>query len=115
MDEKSLNIILVIVSIVSLIILYFSFVEDYDKVGIKDINENLIGKRVFVKIEVENYKVHDGNIFITPKESNITIVFFNAKLDDLMKIEKNKEIFVKGRVEIYKGNLEIIASEILNV
>lgn len=80
-------------------------------VQVSDLEQNL-GKTVVVSGVIDRavYKEKVAFIDLEDKSGMITVVIFD-KVEN--KVFKNNLIQVKGKVQLYKGELEIIADEII--
>jgi exonuclease VII large subunit len=61
------------------------------------------------------YVSKDGHVFLNVADTSgelSVVVFKNSNIDEAYDLEVGDEISVLGRVEEYKGKLEIIAKEI---
>ena len=98
-------------SLIGIFILMLTAVyTEPETVNVVDLEENL-GKTVIVKGVVDHttYKEKVAFIDLEDNSGKITVVVF----DDLpKKVYKKDEISVRGEVEVYKDELEIIAQEI---
>ncbi len=109
------------------LILFFTlilFLEENLELEYKDIckiNMNDLNKYVKVKGSIKNIKNYKNITFITltNNECKIYNVLFQNldNLNNLYKLNKNnkkkeKELTIIGKVTLYKGNFEIIISEI---
>ena len=94
------------------LILIASFAKP-DVIKIKELEAN-IGKTVAVQGEVIKADYKDKVSFIDLKDETgkTTVVLFENPKN---KVEKMDVIAVKGKVQVYKGDLELIAEEIICV
>lgn len=86
----------------------------------KDVDEELIGKAVVLDVSVEKIIIKDGHIFIDGSDGTgeVRIVMFVSdakKQEDVYNVTENDTISVTGKVSLYKGSLEVIASSIERV
>lgn len=74
--------------------------------------ENSIGKIVSVSAEVKSISYKEDTVFLTLKDSSgsIKAVFFGNPSGELVR---GDEIIVKGKVQEYKGSLEIVIQELI--
>ncbi|MEM7819527.1 MAG: OB-fold nucleic acid binding domain-containing protein [Candidatus Aenigmatarchaeota archaeon] len=87
------------------------------EIEIGKINKDMIGQIVLLRANVESYFSNDGHIFIDAKDSTgtIKVVMFEneAKNNPLVYyIEKNNTIEIRGKIQLYKNELEIVATSI---
>ena len=74
-----------------------------------------MGKSITAKGVVESvYTTGDGHTFIkiTDDVTEIKVVAFKGSVDNAYAVESGQEIEVKGKVDEYKGFIEIIAQRI---
>lgn len=83
-----------------------------DQIKIKDL-ESYVGKTVSLQGEVLKINTKGSTTFIDFKDESgvITIVAF----DKVQNITMNNTISVTGKVQLYKNELELIASKIICV
>lgn len=112
MQDKTLLKISIFTSIVGIVALYFIMQPAEIRIG--DINRNYIGKSVKVLGEISSrYESKDGHIFLNLADSSgkiKVIIFKNSKVEKSLEI--GQMIEVSGKVEEYKGELEIIPKTI---
>jgi DNA/RNA endonuclease YhcR with UshA esterase domain len=112
MRERTFLIVAVIWSLIGLFILIIlaSFTEP-PKLNISEL-ENQIGKIVELDaVNVVSVSYKEDTVFLTLEDSTgkISAVYFeNPKYE----IIENDTIAVKGKVQLYKGDLEIIIEEL---
>ncbi len=77
------------------------------KARISDINEGMLGKIVIISGEIKSVQDDDKNTFISiaDETGEIKAVYFG-------NAHPSGNATVTGKVSIYKGHIEIIASEI---
>lgn len=76
-----------------------------------------VGENVFVSGTISDYTESKGNIFFTLKnDSSVKVVMFstNAERTLRLKLKDGTNASVKGKVQFYKNEIEIIAKEISN-
>jgi DNA/RNA endonuclease YhcR with UshA esterase domain len=75
-----------------------------------------MGKTITTSGNVESvYTTKDGHTFIkiTDDITEIKVVAFKGSVDNAYAIEQGQDIEVRGKVDEYKGFVEIIAQEIM--
>ncbi|MFH1544755.1 MAG: OB-fold nucleic acid binding domain-containing protein [archaeon] len=110
--------IALICAVLGLIILfYFSIQSAYAEKGIEEISNELIGSRVSVKGFVEDKFFAKETLFFKLSEgrNSIQVVKFNPSVEDFEEVKGNSFVEVRGSVQEYKKNLEIIAEEVKRV
>jgi len=104
--------IAVVAAILGLIALFFiTSVSSTTTVPLYDLG-SYIGKTITVKGTIESvYTTKDGHTFakITDDITEIKVVAFKGSIDNAYALESGQEITVKGKVQEYKGFVEIIA------
>lgn len=116
MKDKNLLRISILTSIIGLISLFFitSFTQA-QTIRISDIDDSYIGKTVSVQGEITSIFNAKGHYFISLKDGQtIKVVIFSNNADKLNvhSLEKGDKIDVLGKVDKYKGELEILPKDI---
>ncbi len=109
--SRELKIISLIISITGMVIIFISakaYTPDY--IEIKDIDASLQGQYILTCGTVTDTKETKNAVFITIVSKNryINSIFFKKTIT----VKKGSEICIKGIVDIYNNNLEIIGKEI---
>ena len=111
MDETKIQIIALAWSLIGIsILLGISIFVQPEEINIIDANTE-IGETVIITGDVISATYRDNVNFIDIKDdsSNITIVFFE---EPTSKVSKGNTISAKGKIQVYKNGLELIAQEI---
>jgi len=114
MNHKTLlkiSITIAVIGIFSLLILANALpIKQYK---IKDINNNLIEKKIQVQGQITNIKSY--------KESDFQVITLNddtgnidITIDNIQNLTKNKTIVVIGKVKTYKKDIQIQADKIIS-
>jgi DNA/RNA endonuclease YhcR with UshA esterase domain len=104
------------VAIVGIIALFFIVkYQQQNTVKISDLEQGQIERITGMINSV--YVSKDGHTFlkVTDSSGEISVVAFKSSNIDVYDLELGDQISVLGRVEEYKGNLEIIAKEIRKI
>lgn len=120
MDDSSLLKISILVSTIGLIMLFF--VSSYTrspKVKISEITYDDVGRYTVITGKIAAKNVHkDGHIFLDVSDATgkMKVVLFSGtaktlKSETLSCLEVGKSVEVKGKVDEYRGSLEIIPKE----
>lgn len=120
MDDSTLLKIAILVSTAGLIMLFF--VSSYTSpanVKISEITYDDVGRYMVLTGKITSkYEHKDGHIFldITDGTGDMKVVMFSSTASTLDSnllacLEKGKTIEIKGKVDEYKGDLEIIPKE----
>lgn len=81
--------------------------------AVADITPNDAGAEVAVNGTIKSISIKEGNIFITLQEKDFRIVMFRSEANQSSyALKKGNMIEVTGRVQLYKGQIEIIAEKI---
>jgi len=94
-----------------LILLIISTNFQPKQINIKDINNNLINKKIQVTgeiINIKNYKDSNFQILILKDRTGQISITLNK----ILNLKKNQNIVVIGTVNQYQGNLQIQADKI---
>ncbi|MFZ3077718.1 MAG: OB-fold nucleic acid binding domain-containing protein [Candidatus Aenigmatarchaeota archaeon] len=100
------------------IILLFAFAQtiESERIEIADVDKSFIGRNVELFASVESFYNSNGNYFlkVSDKTGNITAVLFKqtATNFDMGKLKKYQQIILSGKINEYKGILELIADKI---
>ena len=114
MDILRISIVVAITGVILLFAISYLFTEESI-----DISEVKIGQIEKISGMVTSlYVSRDSHVFLKVADSTgeITVVAFkNSNIDEAYDLELGEEISVLGRVDEYKGELEIIAKEISKI
>jgi len=115
--ESSLNRFCFIGAIIGIVLLYFySFTLVQSQIGIGEIDSGTVGSTVNVSGKTEDVYFHkDGHVFFTLDDGtgNIKVVLWKDVVKQLElsgsdRIRNNKTLSIEGKIEKYKGELELI-------
>lgn len=118
-DETIAQICFIVASL-SLILLYFATIHSQPKtIGIENITKSLIGENIRTVATVDRVFYHKGHVFIILEHNGkrIKVVFFEniaKQFPELYNIEKGDSVEVVGKVEEYKGELELIGKRLID-
>lgn len=99
-------------AVIGLTLIYFSSLYlQLEQVNIGDIERSWSGKNVKIEGNVTDFSRSSGHAFMDLKDSTgeIMVVDFDSDL----KLEEGDRVTVTGHVEIYKGQLEVIADKVM--
>ena len=112
MQERTFTVIALIWSLVGLfVLLLLASYSQPPQVKINELEGN-IGKIVVLEnVSVSSISYKEDTVFLKLKDSTgeISAVFFGAPKYEIIK---NDNITVKGKVQLYKGDLEIVIQEL---
>ncbi len=120
LDDAGLYKISLGISTIGLILLYLiSSTFQVDIVSISEIDYDMVGSIVSIEGKVVSKRVHeDGHIFFKVEEgtNRISAVVFSSEVKKLEPevlkcLEEGNSITVTGRVEEYRGTLEVIPTK----
>ena len=111
MNQKQIYKISVFLSIIGLTLMYASsqYLEP-EKVDVEDIEESSSGKVLEVEGTALNVTNSGSNLFMDLKDSSGSILV--VQFDSDRSVSEGDPVSVIGSVELYEGELEIIAREI---
>ncbi len=117
-DEKKLLAIAVIISLIGTASLYlYSANQDAERVEINDIDENMLGSQIETSGFISNIVTLEDRYIIGLKEDgeNSTITAFVdnrvlSYIDEKDEVRAGAEVFVRGRIDIYEGEINMIVS-----
>lgn len=102
---------LAVLGIIVLFIVSYSY--EAHAVKISEISEEIKGEHVIVCGRIDSsYIAKNVLIFTINDGAKIKGVVFNPGREEYSLIRKNSFVEIEGRVEIYKGELEIIAGKV---
>jgi aspartyl/asparaginyl-tRNA synthetase len=116
MDKKIY--VLIVASIIGVAALYYilNFYQN-KKVDIADL-KNYMGESVKVEGTLKTMFISQGGtafLLLSDVSGDIEVVVFKSSKINVRDLERGSEIAVIGKVQEYKGELEIIAKEISEV
>lgn len=111
MDILKISIVIALVGIAALF-----FISRFSTEESKSIKDLKIGQIERISGMVTSvYTSKDGHVFLKVADNTgeITVIAFkNSNIDEVYDLEIGDQITVLGRVDEYKGKLEVIAKEI---
>jgi exonuclease VII large subunit len=115
MNSKTILKVSVIIAVVGIALLFFLTRNLENNVSVKDL-ETYLGESVTVEGQIfKLFTSKDGHVFfkIRDETGEIQVVAFrNSNIQEAYNIQKGQTIKVKGKVQEYKNDLEIIAKRI---
>lgn len=111
MRYRDLYKISLVMAVIGLSMMYASSLYiQIEEVNVSEIERSWQGKNVIVQGEAVNVTESEGHLFFDLKdeESSILIVDF----DSIKEVSEGEKVEVTGKVEIYRGEIEIIAEQI---
>lgn len=110
MKNSKLYRLSVFFAVIGLTLMYGSSLYlDIEKVDIGDIESSWTGKNVKISGEITSYTKSDGNVFMDVNDTTGTILV--VIFDTGKTFSEGEKVNVTGHVELYEGQLEIIAKE----
>ncbi len=83
---------------------------------IKDINQEMINEKATIQGEITYlYISKDGHVFLKVKDESgeiKVVIFKDSGLSNVYGLEEGQKISVSGKIQEYKGELEIIARDV---
>ena len=114
MNILKISILVSVAGIAALFLISMMFTEE-----VTEISELKIGQMERITGMVTSvYVSRDSHVFLKVADNTgeITVVAFkNSNIDEAYDLELGEEVSVTGRVDEYKGDLEIIAKEISKI
>lgn len=111
MKQKTVYKISVFLAVIGLTLMYASslYIET-EKSDIGDIEKSWTGRTVKIEGNITSYSRSGGNAFMDVKDTSgsIFVVDFESDTD----LEEGDRVEVTGNVELYEGELEVIAESI---
>lgn len=97
----------------AIILFYYSLLVTPEAVSISEINEEMLGDRVEVEARVEwRFEKNSVLMFTLDDGNKIKAVRFSPNAVERFAVQKNAFLKVVGRVQKYRGELEIIAERV---
>jgi DNA/RNA endonuclease YhcR with UshA esterase domain len=111
MKRELIKNISITIAIIGLIILiYFSMYQKQEMLEIKSLDYNYLNKKVILNGSIKKIRDYD----------NIRVIDFQDKtgsievlIDKKMNLKANQTLVISGKIEEYKGNLEIRLNRII--
>ncbi len=119
MKESSLNRFCLLGAVIGILLLYvYSFFGLQNEIMIGEIDSSMVGSAVNVSGKAVGVYFHkDGHVFFTLDDGTGEIkvvlwkdVAMQMELTGSKRIRNNRTLNIEGRVEKYKGELELIPS-----
>ncbi|MBU3897037.1 MAG: OB-fold nucleic acid binding domain-containing protein [Nanoarchaeota archaeon] len=115
MDNKTIIKISLSVAMIGIIAMYIFTNISLNAISIAEAS-NFLGEKVTVKGDVSNYRLSkDGHAFFTINDftgSMKVVAFRNSNIENAYNLKDDQKITLSGKVQEYKGAMEIIASKI---
>lgn len=111
MNRKQLYKISIFLSVIGLTLMYASsqYLEP-EKAEIGEIDESWTGKTLRINGEAANVTRTENHLFMDLEDSAGSIMV--VQFDSQTSVDEGEELEVSGHVELYEGELEIVAREI---
>ena len=108
-NTKHLSLAIALIGFTALIIL----LPNERVILIEEITPGNSGEIVITNGAIRNLQIKNNNVFFELENNGrIKAVYFSPKTEQLMEIRENKIVKVKGKIALYKGELEIILREV---
>ncbi|MBI5061096.1 MAG: hypothetical protein HZB67_02180 [Candidatus Aenigmarchaeota archaeon] len=106
-----------IISLIGILLLFvYTELLKPDPIKIGDIDDSTLGKNVVIEGIVKNIDIIDGNVFIEITDGNkIDAIVFErtaSRYPMVYDVMENTPIRIVGKVENYKGALEVVVESI---
>ncbi|MEM5778014.1 MAG: OB-fold nucleic acid binding domain-containing protein [Candidatus Aenigmatarchaeota archaeon] len=111
-----IKISIVVVMIGTIALLFLVKYNEQNVIKISDLKKGQVERITGMVNSI--YISKDGHAFLKVADTSgeVSVVAFkNSNIDEIFEIEIGDKVSVLGRVEEYKGNLEIIAREIKRI
>lgn len=119
-DSRLRKISLAIALIGIALIFATASLSEPQRIAIADITDRDSGRIVSITGTISSYNTKDGHVFLTVTDGtwNMTVVMFERtarSYPDVYQLKKYDNVTVKGQINIYKSELEIIANTVAKV
>lgn len=86
-----------------------------ERVGLSEIGEKHLGKEVIARGEVEWVRFSKGALVFGLAQGNgkINVVVFSPSFEEMLAARAGNLVGVEGKIENYRGSLEIVAKEVV--
>lgn len=110
MEDKHLKMISLAIAVAGALgLAVISLQNEYTPANIYEINEKMLGKKIYVNGTVISFSETENAVFMTLENGGrIKAVFF-----DRVYAKKGSNAVVYGKVNIYKNELEIVGEKII--
>jgi len=111
MKKKNVYRISVALSVIGLVTMFaVETALSPEQYELEDIDESMTGEHVEIEGEVESFNTGQGHLFLDLNDNgtHISVVEFDSET----WIDPDEVVTVQGHVDIYEGDLQIIAEEI---
>jgi RecG-like helicase len=97
------------------LLLIFSIQQEYLRIEIENVSKELIGKKVLITgiIEKEFLKNNVLIFWVSKNSKKIKGVIFNPSSEELFLIRKGSKVMLKGKIQEFKKELEIIVEKVI--
>ncbi len=117
-DEKKLLTFAVVISLIGTASLYiYSANQDAERVEINEIDEKMLGSQVETSGFISNIVTLDDQYLVklNGDQGNISLTTFIdnrvlSYIDEKDEVRTGAEVFVRGRIDIYEGEINMIVS-----
>lgn len=111
MKQRTFFYLCLTVSLLGLGIVYAAdSIQELEETELKNVDRSMVGETVIVSGTVQNSFFRNGNLFFKLENNNTVIPV--VKFDSEVNPDDGKKVEVEGTVELYEGELEIIADKI---
>lgn len=116
MQESTLEKIAFIVTIFGLLSIIL-ITQNYklEKIPISEIDDKDLDLEVYVEGYITKVVNTEGVTILNVKDDSGAIMVVAFGNDDSKKFSNGQKVSVRGKVQVYKGTLEIIANQVINI
>jgi len=115
MENKTIIKLSLSVAMIGIIAMYIFTNVSVNAISIAEAS-NFLGEKVTVKGDIANYRLSkDGHAFFEISDftgSMKVVAFRNSNIESAYNLKDGQKIILSGKVQEYKGAIEIIASKI---
>lgn len=116
-SDKKLMKVSLVVALAGIAMIFFAGQLAVQNTTISQIKEIDAGKQVIINGIISSYRNSNGNIFFQLGDGtgNITVVMFERTARGQPAAKNGDNVTINGQINVYKNELEIIASSITRV
>ena len=114
-DVRTLKLISAAKAIIGLILGVVLLPEEKSLL-VNEISEKHLGEKVITFGQIKELNISEGNAFFEiENEARIKAVYFKPSIEQMASLRENALVKARGKIVLYKGELEIIIQEVKRI